>query len=297
MILNLDQEIIDLTGEDRIIDLDKPLDEIKLPAFFSGLSSPINLTMCAGDGLQQGITDIEWFTTKKEGNSREKKPTTIFMVPTNYAPTILKLNIEYLMQNKHLKNILLVYDDIKYSYKEKYNYKEKLVQLFPNLIDNIFEDFSCYGGMLNITTLYGILKENGRYVFNPPKFIDYVFIDLRLNYDYLKFFNINTETGIIIKDNSNILLLPDEKPIPIDDPHNIYTAAHKSNPKKYNVTFQEYLNKIMNYNDELNKLKKYIIEQKTIETKRHLTYKIGGSNYKSKYLKYKNKYLELKNQI
>jgi hypothetical protein len=53
----------------------------------------------------------------------------------------------------------------------------------------------------------------------------------------------------------------------------------------------------MNYNDELNKLKKYIIEQKTIETERHLNDKIGGSNYKSKYLKYKNKYLQLKNQI
>ena len=58
-----------MSEDPRIVDLD--LDNSTLPEFFSKLKPPINLTMCAGDGMQvhdgKRISDIEWFTKKIKG--------------------------------------------------------------------------------------------------------------------------------------------------------------------------------------------------------------------------------------
>ena len=70
-----------MDSDNRIIDLD--LDNTELPEFFTSLPEPINMTQCGGDGIQEGITDIEWFVTKKIGLGREEKPTTIFITTKN----------------------------------------------------------------------------------------------------------------------------------------------------------------------------------------------------------------------
>jgi hypothetical protein len=150
--------------DNRIIDLD--LDNLKLPEFFKK-NNINNLTLCVGDGVHtlkelEGtgsvipITDIEWFATKeirkmKEINSK------IFMVCKNYSPDRLLKNIEYLKENPRLEVILLIYD---------YNsskYEENLCLLFENSINNIFEDYACYGKKLNLKILDCILKINGIY--------------------------------------------------------------------------------------------------------------------------------------
>ena len=212
--------------DDRIIDLD--LDNPKLPEFFKDLERPINMTLCAGDGIQDGITNIEWYVTKKEGYSRENKPTTIFITTKNYAPEGLKENKKYLEENKHLKKILLIYDDT------KPKWKTNLIKLLPNSIDNIYEDYACYGEILDLATLYGILRENGIYHIshtfkaNPAHGTNYSissFIELLPNYiHYLKYFTIDledmpckskergeTRCYKIIKDNKNQLLLPNKE--------------------------------------------------------------------------------------
>jgi len=187
--------------------LDKPFEEITLPAFLQQLPQPINMTLCAGDGNQSNITDIEWFTTGRVGFKRETKPTTIFMVTKNYNATGLKLNKQYLKSHPELKVILLVYDD------RSTMYKENLVRLFPNMISNIFEDQSCYGDKLDLKTLYGILEDRGKYLFEDApkttKFIEH----LHLYKDYLQYFSIDFDKTpySIIKDNGNRLLLNEKE--------------------------------------------------------------------------------------
>jgi len=201
-----------IVPDPRIIDLDKPFEEITLPAFFHQLRQPINMTLCAGDGIQSkgnqsNITDIEWFTTGREGFDRETKPTTIFMVTKNYSPTGLELNKQYLRSHPELKVILLVYDD------ESTRYKENLVRLFPNLISNIYEDQSCYGDKLDLKTLYGILNDGGKYLFDYAdktiKFIEHLY----LYKDYLQYFTVNFDKMpySIKKDNGNRLSLNEKE--------------------------------------------------------------------------------------
>ena len=109
----------------RIIDLD--VNDSKLPIFFNNLTEPINMTLCAGDGFNDGITDIEWFVTKREGRGyREQKPTTIFITTKNYSPVTLDINKQYLINNPDLKVIFLVYND------KNSVWKENLIKLFSN---------------------------------------------------------------------------------------------------------------------------------------------------------------------
>lgn len=214
-------------ADDRIIDLD--LDNPKLPEFFKDLERPINMTLCAGDGIQEGITDIEWYVTKKKGYSREKKDTTIFITTKNYNRKGLEENKKYLKENTDLKVILLIYDDT------KPKWKKNLIKLLPNSIDNIYEDFACYGEILDLATLYGILRENGIYhishSFNavPSTGTNHSinsFIERLPNYiGYLNYFTIDledmpckskehgemTRCYKIIKDNKNQLLLPNKE--------------------------------------------------------------------------------------
>jgi hypothetical protein len=160
--------------DNRIIDLD--LDNLKLPEFFKK-NNINNLTLCVGDGEHtlleleglEGtgsdipITDIEWFATKKI-RKMKKINSKIFMVCKNYSPDALLKNIEYLKENPSLEVILLIYD---------YNsskYKENLCLLFENSIDNIFEDFACYGKKLNLKILDCILKINGIYKMHKDKY-------------------------------------------------------------------------------------------------------------------------------
>ena len=214
----MDNRIIDLDLDNRIIDLD--LDNPILPDFFKNLKQPINMTLCAGDGLQFNlmkgelqtkITDIEWYTTSRQGFRREDKPTTIFITAKNYAPGELEQNKQYLRSHPELEVILLVYNDV---YNDKIpKWKENLINLFPESINNIYEDVGCYGDKLDLKTLSIILREGGIYHmenYSPrvKKFIK----ELHDYYkDYWKYFTINLQEQPpykIIKDNNNVLILP-----------------------------------------------------------------------------------------
>lgn len=184
--------------DNRIVDLD--LDNPILPDFFSE-NNTNNLTLCAGDGKQQGITDIEWFTKNKEGYNREKKPTTIFMTAKNYNPQSLEENKQYLKDNQQLQVILLVYDD------ESLKYRENLCLLFKESIDNIYEDASCYGKKLNLKILDCILKKNGIYHMERynPTIIGFI-KELYLFEDYFQKFTINLDENKITKNYGNNII-------------------------------------------------------------------------------------------
>lgn len=195
--------------DNRIIDLD--LDNPILPDFFNDLKQPINMTLCAGDGVQDKITDIEWFTTSRKGHNREKKPTTIFITTKNYAPDALEQNKQYLRSHTELQVILLVYND------KIPKWKENLINLFPESINNIYEDAACYGDKLDLKTLYKILREGGiyqmvRYFPTVNLFIG----ELHSYKDYWKYFTIDLENipYKIIKDNENALILPSTWQVP-----------------------------------------------------------------------------------
>jgi hypothetical protein len=200
--------------DNRIIDLD--LDNPILPDFFRKLRDPINMTLCAGDGVemtqdengvQKQMTNIEWFVTGHEGHDRENKPTTIFVTTKNWCKSSLEANKEYLRSRPDLQVILLVYDD-----KNPRRWKENLVRLFPNLIDNIYEDVGCYCDALDLRTLNEILRENGTYQFHytPPKIK--LFLSELFNYEaYFRYFTINLQLPFtIIKDNGDTLIFPEE---------------------------------------------------------------------------------------
>jgi len=183
----------------RIIDLDSynPI----LPNFFNK-NQLNNLTLCAGDGKQQGITDIEWFTTpNKIGYNRENKPTNIFMAAKNYSKEKLEDNKQYLIDNTVLNVILLVYDDT------SLKYRENLCNLFNDSIDNIYEDSACYGKKLNLEILDCILKPFG--IYHMEKYtpsIVYFINELYLFEDYKSKFTIDLDNNQIIKDYRNTII-------------------------------------------------------------------------------------------
>jgi hypothetical protein len=199
--------------DNRIIDLDS--DDSKLPPFFQELKQPINMTMCAGDGVQGGkITDIESFTTGKKEHDRENKPTTIFITTKNYQPGNLEKNKEYLRRHPKLQVILLVYNH------ETPKWKENLVRLFPESINNIYEDMACYADKLDLKTLYEILREDGTYQMTRylPT-IDSFMAELHFYKNYWEYFTINLQNVqcTITKNNGNVLFLPSEWKITYSD--------------------------------------------------------------------------------
>ena len=187
----------------RIVDLDS--DNPIIPKFFSK-NNTTNLTLCAGDGKQQGITDIEWFTTNKQGYNREKKTTTIFMTTKNYNPDSLEENKQYLIDNQKLQVILLVYDD------KSLKYRENLCLLFKDSIDNIYEDTACYGKKLNLKILDCILREGGVYHMENymPAILELI-NELYLFEDYYEKFEVDLDNNKIIKNNGNIIIANEKK--------------------------------------------------------------------------------------
>lgn len=184
----------------RIIDLDS--DNPKLPNFFNKYQYN-NLTLCAGDGKQEGITDIEWFTTNRIGYGRENKPTTIFMTAKNYMPELVEENKRYLIDNPHLEVLLLVYDD------KSLKYRENLCLLFKDSINNIYEDNACYGKKLNLKILDCILKPNGVGIYHMYMHGDSIlqFIKELNNFeDYKSKFTIDLDNNKIKKNNGNIII-------------------------------------------------------------------------------------------
>jgi len=191
--------------DSRIIDLD--LENPTLPDFFYRLEQPINMTLCAGDGIQQGMTDIEWFVRKRIGFSREEKPTNIFITTKNYNPEYLESNKTYLRSRPKLKVILLIYDD------KNPKWKENLSKLFPGLINNIYEDNACAGEILDLKTLHEILREGGTYTTAKNKEETNLFMRNLYSYkNYLQFFTIDLTSmpRTIIKNNANRLILPSD---------------------------------------------------------------------------------------
>jgi hypothetical protein len=222
--------------DNRIIDLDKSLNEIELPAFFYELSKPINMTLCAGDGIQSEITDIESFTSGKEEYGRNKKPTRVFMTTKNYNQEGLNMNKKYLNDNKDLKVLLLIYDDT------SIKYKENLVNLFSNTFGNIFEDSSCYGDKLDLKILYEILDNEGEYFPNYMEKITNFIKQIYIYDEYLKYFTITINGGInnsIKKDNGNKLIL-----------NKIMDTKYTSPP--YSLWIEEYNSAIQEYYDRKN---------------------------------------------
>jgi hypothetical protein len=185
----------------RIIDLDLDLDNPTLPAFFLK-NNTNNLTLCAGDGKQEGITDIEWFTTNRIGYGRENKPTTIFMTTKNYMPHFLEENKQYLSSMPDLEVLLLVYDH------ESLKYRENLCLLFKDSIDNIYEDAFCYGKKLNLKILDCILKTNGIYHMerHTPTILQFI-KELYIFENYKSKFTIDLDNNKIIKNNGNIIIV------------------------------------------------------------------------------------------
>jgi len=227
----------------RIIDLD--LDYPILPNFFDKYQYN-NLTLCAGDGKQEIITDdgkleaftdIEWFTTNKIGFSRENKPTNIFMTAKNYMPELVEENKRYLIDNPHLEVLLLVYDD------KSLKYRENLCLLFKDSINNIYEDNACYGKKLNLKILDCILKPNGVGIYHMYMHGDSIlqFIEeLYIFENYKSKFTIDLDNNKIKKNNRNIIIANER-----DEREDRY---------EFNKAFSKEFNKAINTFEERKKL-------------------------------------------
>ncbi len=158
----------------RIIDLRNNIDDINVP----WPDAPLCLTLCAGDGIQRGITDIEYFTTKLEGFGRETKPTNIFCCSPTYNPSGLSDNIEYMKANPELK-ILLVLCDTK-----DLVHISRFETLFENKLSMIHEDMACYGATLSADVLHNVLVPGGYYMLDDVRrYSAYDKTDSRFTYE------------------------------------------------------------------------------------------------------------------
>lgn len=154
----------------RIIDLRKNIPHyIPWPSSggTDGSLEAIQLTLCAGDGLQNNndkmVTDIEWFTKGIEGFSREHKPTNVFCCSPDYNVSGLQHNMEYMEQNTELK-ILLVLCDMNNTV-----HVERFKELFSNRVTTIREDLSCYGPALSTNILQKVLVTGGQYIMDDHR--------------------------------------------------------------------------------------------------------------------------------
>lgn len=161
----------------RVIDLRVPL-----PRYIPWPSEPLHMTLCAGDGVQQGKTDIEFFTSKIEGFNRENKSTNIFCCSPYYNERGISENIKYLNDHPEL-NILLVLCDTKIL-----EHLEKFKRLFKNKLSVIQEDMACYGRALDYDILYDVLVPGGQYILDDAQRIrDYPECDARFECDKQSF--------------------------------------------------------------------------------------------------------------
>lgn len=143
--------------DNRVINLTK-----KIPDYIPWPSEPLQLTLCAGDGVQSHndimVTDIEWFTMGIEGYSRETKPTNVFCCSPDYNPSGLRHNMEYMEQHKELDILLVLCDTMNDTQLQKFS------ELFSNRIDTIREDMACYGPALSPEILQKVLVNGGKYI-------------------------------------------------------------------------------------------------------------------------------------
>jgi hypothetical protein len=130
-------------------------------------SKPIQLTLCAGDGVQSHngtpITDIQWFTTDIEGFSREHKPTNVFCCSPDYNVTGLNKNMEYLKNNKQLEILLVLCDTTNPLHLQRFK------ELFRGRITKMHEDMACYGPALSTEILEKVLVTGGQYIIDDHR--------------------------------------------------------------------------------------------------------------------------------
>ena len=127
------------------------------------------------------------------------------MTTKNYDSNGIQENITYLTSHPELKVILLLYDD------KSPKYKDTLCKLFKNSIENIFLDDACWAEILDLKTLYEILVEGGIYKLDMKKelikkWANKFSKDIEKYIDYVKFFTIDLDKGIIIKNNTNTII-------------------------------------------------------------------------------------------
>lgn len=133
----------------------------------SGISWPsgeLNMTLCAGDGIQyysdigRHICDIEAFTTGLPGYDREHKPTNIFCCSPSYNSDGLHQNIAYLRAHPELEIVLVLCDTTDPTQLIR------LRELFKGRLTRINEDQACYGDTIGSDILFDILQPGGKYI-------------------------------------------------------------------------------------------------------------------------------------
>ncbi len=146
----------------RVIDLRVPL-----PRYIPWPSEPLHMTLCAGDGVQQGKTDIEYFTTKgfPKSFNRENKSTNIFCCSPDYNKHGISENIKYLNDHPELKILLVLCDTTDPGHLEIFASEH----LFKNKLSVIQEDMACYGGALDYNILYDVLVPGGQYILDDAQ--------------------------------------------------------------------------------------------------------------------------------
>ncbi len=141
----------------RVIDLRNAL-----PTNIMWPSGPLRLTLCAGDGVQNHegnmVTDIEWFSTRLKGHSRETKPTNVFCCSPDYNVPGLLENIQYLNTHTELKVLLVLCDTTNAEHLRKF------AEIFENKLTIINEDMACYGQALSPEILIRVLVPGGKYI-------------------------------------------------------------------------------------------------------------------------------------
>lgn len=141
----------------RVIDLRNAL-----PTNIMWPSGPLQLTLCAGDGVQKYkdkmVTDIEWFSTRLEGHSRETKSTNVFCCSPDYNVPGLLENIQYLNTYPELKVLLVLCDTTNAEHLRKF------AEIFGNKLTIINEDMACSGQALSPEILIRVLVPGGKYI-------------------------------------------------------------------------------------------------------------------------------------
>ena len=156
----------------RVIDLRKEVNYVPWP------QSLLHMTMCAGDGKQNNITDIEYFTQKYEGYSRDTKHTNIFCCSPDYNSSGIEENKKYMKDHPDL-DILLVLCDTKNTIQ-----LDRFKTLFANKLSVIQEDLACYGATLTPDLLYDVLVPGGYYMLDDYQRIrNYMKNDTRFSYN------------------------------------------------------------------------------------------------------------------
>lgn len=150
-------------------------------------SGQLNLTLCAGDGIQyysdigRNVCDIEAFTMRLSGYDREQKPTNIFCCSLTYNLNGLSQNIEYLHAHPELEILLVLCDTTDPTQLMR------LRELFKGRLTLINEDQACYGDALGPDILFDMLQPEGKYILDSmQKIRTYVKDKTRFKYKFIR---------------------------------------------------------------------------------------------------------------